>query len=102
MAKRLRGNWQPGSALARQAMGPPSLREYMASLVQSDAADQLFEAGIFADGIKMRMHFDELQNVGTLLRRAFQPDKSLVAVIKSQVGIHERPRGDVTFLAPPF
>jgi hypothetical protein len=58
-------------------------------LIEFHASDQILKPRVLTNRIKEWMHFEELQNVGLLLVGPLKPDKCLVIVTESQVGVNE-------------
>ena len=55
-------------------------------------------ARIAADGVEVRMHFEELQNIRLLFIGLLEPKKGLVNLTESEICVHESARWNVTRL----
>ena len=62
-------------------------------LIEFHASDQILKPRVLTNRIKEWMHFEELQNVGLLVVGPLKPDKCLVIVTESQVGVNEGASG---------
>ncbi len=68
-------------------------------LVQTDTVDQIGETGIAAQGIKIRMHLEKLQNVRLFLECLLHPEKCLISFVETHICVHKCPGGNILFVS---
>ena len=71
-------------------------------LVEPDAMDQLRKARIAAQGIEIRVYFNELQDRRVFRVCPVQPSKGLVVFAEPEVSIHKSSGRNVTLLVALF
>jgi hypothetical protein len=72
-----------------------SLKGRLILPIKADTVKQVRKTWVAADGIEVRMHFEERHNAGLFHVCALQPDKCLLVIPEPQIGIDKGPSWNV-------